>query len=129
MRLCLHDDPKSKHHDMIILERDGHYPRPHMHLTMGETFNVLEGEIGVCLFDDVGNVLETNILSPGDVYRMGTKVFHSLIPLTEIVIYHESKPGPFHRENNMPASWAPDGTDKMLAMKFLQKIKKKIVHK
>tara|TARA_B100000795_G_C22572093_1_gene350492 strand:+ start:136 stop:705 length:570 start_codon:yes stop_codon:yes gene_type:complete len=112
-RVCLHNSPESLHHDMIILETKDSYLRPHKHIySSGETFHVIEGEMGVFTFDDKGNVSDSPLLQKGDVYRVPKKVYHALFPISEYVIYHENKVGPFlGQKDNIYADWSPEKDD------------------
>lgn len=127
-RICLHEDPGALHHDMIILEYRDQYSRPHKHINTGETFNIIEGELAVFIFNDNGDVAEVCHLQCGDVYRMNTGIFHVLLPVTDKVIYHETKAGPFDRDNNVPADWAPDGSDMKHQEQFMQSLQKYLNH-
>ena len=114
VRLCLHRSPESLQHDMIIVQRkDSHFP-PHRHLEKGETWHVLRGELAVFVFDDAGCITDMRRLSPqGEfLYRVGDAQFHMLVPLSDSVVYHESKPGPFlGTGDSLFAAWAPDAKD------------------
>ena len=114
VRLCLHDRPEAAFHEMIILEHAGKYYRPHKHLAKGESYHIIEGSMAVFVFNDQGVVDDAVRLSPFDtlVYRIGSKMYHAVMPLSKTVIYHESKPGPFVRESDCEyPAWAPDGQD------------------
>jgi cupin fold WbuC family metalloprotein len=110
VRLCLHENAQSSFHSMIICERKGKYYRPHKHLTKGESFHILEGTLGVVCFYPDGRILDACVLTAKDnpVYRVGEAMYHCVLPLSKIVIYHESKPGPFlgDKDSIFP-SWAP----------------------
>jgi cupin fold WbuC family metalloprotein len=112
VRLCLHDSPDADHHDMVILEHKGKYYRPHKHLEKGEAFHIMVGRMGVFTFDDAGNVTESRALGSGEILRVGINMYHAVMPLTDLVIYHENKPGPFlgDKDSIFP-DWAPDGID------------------
>lgn len=112
VRLCLHDGPAADHHDMIILERQGRYYRPHRHAGKGECFHVIEGVLGVAIFESDGTLAEAARLGAGDIFRVGADMYHAVMPLSDPVIYHENKPGPFTGEGDSQwAPWAPDGSD------------------
>ena len=114
LRLCLHEGPEALFHDMLILEHKGNYYRPHKHLAKGESFHIIEGSMGIFVFDEPGRVVDACTLEPqGDfLYRIDTDMYHAVMPLSELVIYHESKPGPFTGEgDSLFPSWAPDGSD------------------
>jgi len=111
LRLCLHSSPEAPFHEMIIFERKTKYYRPHRHEDKGETFHIIEGEMGVFCFDDDGQVREVNILSKkGDlIYKIEAGMYHAVLPLTDIIIYYESHPGPFRGTgDSIYPSWAPD---------------------
>ena len=112
VRICLHDGPDATHHDMVALEWGQRYYRPHKHARKGDTFHLIEGRLGIFGFDIEGNVTDAVIIGPGEIYRTAVNVFHAILPLTQFVIHHESKPGPFEKENDsIFPEWAPDGSD------------------
>ncbi len=113
-RICLHPGPDAAFHEMIIFERRGGYLRPHKHAAKGESYHVVEGAMGAFIFDHTGRVLDACQVGEGGAvaYRVGADMFHAVMPLTEYVIYHEAKPGPFLGVNDsIYPEWAPDGTD------------------
>lgn len=121
VRLCLHGSTQSKFHDMIILIHKGQFYRPHKHHNKDESFHIKEGTIAVFVFDDNGSVTDACILEEQGtfLYRIGADLHHAIIPLTDIVIYHESKPGPFIGEgDSIYPSWAPDGSNLDEVKKF-----------
>ncbi len=121
VRLCLHGNKNASFHDMIILVHKGQYYRPHKHHNKDESFNIKEGAIAVFVFDDTGKVIDACVLCEQEnfLYRIGVNFYHAIIPLTDIVIYHESKPGPFTGEgDSIYPTWAPDGNDPEKAKTF-----------
>ncbi len=127
VRVCLHESPQAAFHDMIILERAGRYYRPHKHLQKGETWHIMEGTMGVFVFDADGNLIEANTISAGEIYRLSLDTYHALIPLSDAIIYHESKPGPFlGQEDSLYPEWAPDGSDPEATAAFIDKLKQLI---
>ena len=126
VRLCLHDSPQAPFHDMIILEHPGKYYRPHKHLTKGESYHIIEGAMGVWVFDERGQVADACLLTPEGtvVYRVGVNMYHAVLPLTERVIYHEAKPGPFLGEtDSLYPEWAPDGRDAQAVAEYTKRIR------
>lgn len=127
VRLCLHDSPQAPFHDMIILEHPGKYYRPHKHLTKGESYHIIEGAMGVCVFDEQGQVTDACLLTPEGtlVYRVGVNMYHAVLPLTERVIYHESKSGPFLGEtDSLYPDWAPDGHDAQAVTEHVTRLRR-----
>ena len=125
VRLCLHESPESAFHDMIILERRVNYYRPHKHLYKGESYHIMEGEQAVVIFDDQGDVIDTCVLQPETtpIYRVGADMYHMVMPLSELIIYHESKPGPFLPEtDSVFPDWAPDGNNSGEVDQFVRNI-------
>ena len=114
VRICLHDSPDADFHEMINLEHKGKYYRPHKHPTKGESYHIIEGSTAFFVFDESGDVTDTNILDSNKsfIYRVSLDMYHALVPLSDILIYHESKLGPFIRglDSIFPV-WAPDGED------------------
>ena len=112
VRVCLHAGPDAVHHDMIILENQGKYYRPHKHDDKGEAFHIIEGRMGIFAFDESGAVIDAVVLEPQEIYRVEAGMYHAVLPLTDRVIYHENKPGPFTGEgDSIFPEWAPDGTN------------------
>ncbi len=114
VRLCLHESPEAYFHNMVVLERKGKYYRPHKHEDKGESFQMIEGSMAVFTFDENGKIIDSCVLQPDKnfLYKVGNNMFHTIMPLSDIIIYHESKPGPFKIDkDSIYPSWAPDGNN------------------
>ncbi len=125
VRLCLHESADSLFHEMIILERRGNYYRPHKHLAKGESHHIIEGTLAIFIFEQDGVLVDSCVLEPQGnlIYRVGADMYHTIIPLTDLIIYHESKPGPFlRREDSVFPDWAPDGGDPGEVAEFVAKL-------
>jgi cupin fold WbuC family metalloprotein len=119
VRVCLHDGPAADHHDMVILEHPGRYYRPHHHDGKGECFHIMAGAMAVFVFEADGRVAEAVRLEAGDIYRIGAGQIHAVMPLSDPVIYHENKPGPFSGPgDSIYPDWAPDGADEGAAAAY-----------
>lgn len=128
VRVCLHDGPDSDHHDMVILECSKRYYRPHRHTYKGDTFHVMEGEMGIFSFNESGEVIDAVILSVGDVYRVEVGMYHAVLPLGDQTIYHENKPGPFLGDkDSLYPEWAPTGEDQSVVDDYLSNLKLKLM--
>lgn len=125
VRVCLHDSPGSSWHEMVILERDGHYFPPHRHYRhKSETLQIIDGELGVVVFDDAGCVTSSTVLGRDSlVATVGSDCWHLTAAMSDPTIYHESKPGPFtDSEDRAFATWAPLREDTDGARKYLEEI-------
>jgi cupin fold WbuC family metalloprotein len=89
-------------------------PHRHLHPPKAETFLVLDGKVGLFLFDDTGKVTLAEVI--GGSHRMGVDiqagVWHTLVALTPHVVLFEVKAGPYlgNTEMDFPA-WAPQEGD------------------
>lgn len=124
IRLCLHSSPDADFHSMLILEYQGGFYPPHKHLNKGESFHIIEGRLGVFAFNGEGVIVDAVSLSPDEIliYRIELGMFHCIRPLTEFVIYHESKPGPFlGTADSIIPDWAPNIDDEQKFDEYLLK--------
>jgi len=123
LRLCLHENSKSNHHDMIILQQKKNFYIPHKHLNKGETYHIIKGQMGCVLFNSKGKIKYKCKLNKNDVFRVPKNTFHTMLPLTKYVIYHESKVGPFLKKNDsIFYSWTKKFKNNRNEIKNLNKI-------
>ena len=124
IRLCLHESPGALLHDMIVVHYTGQYFRPHKHMEKSESYHMIEGGMGVVVFDDEGKVVDACRMDTSDttVYGVGTGMYHTNFPLTEVAVYHESRPGPFVPGDSVFAPWGPDGEDEEAVRKFVAEL-------
>ena len=111
-RLCAHRDAAQTLHEMFICLHRGTYIRPHKHAGKVESFHVIQGEVDVLLFDDEGQV--TQVVALGEFgsgkpfyYRLSIAAFHSVVPRTQHVFFHETTNGPFRADDTLYPDWAP----------------------
>lgn len=89
------------------------YLAPHRHLDPGkdETMIVLRGQLGIVLFDEVGEILQTHVLEAGHAtcgITIPHGVFHTLVSCQAGSVMFESKAGPYlPLGEGERASWAP----------------------
>ena len=112
VRLCAHLSTDEAVHEMLIVHARNTYVRPHKHRRKSESFHIIEGELKVVIFDDAGNV--ARVIAMGDYqsdkvfyYRLGEDCFHTVVPVSDFVVFHETTGGPFRREDTIFADWAP----------------------
>lgn len=111
VRICLHPNEASSLHEMLIAMRRGVEVPPHKHIDKSESFHIIEGELKVLFFDVSGEIvdsIEMGLPSTGNpfMFRNSSPLYHTVIPLTEIVIFHEITNGPFNPDDIQIAPWA-----------------------
>jgi len=109
-RLCLHGSELSELHNMIIVQSRAHYCRPHRHESKVETCQVIDGRIAVLIFDDSGEIDQRFVLDSRTrpIVRIGADRWHTVLAISKIAVYHESKIGPFlGKKDSLFAPWAP----------------------
>lgn len=112
-RISMHSNPQNEFHNMIIAHHKNEYVRPHKHLSKAETYHIIDGSMKIFVFDENGKVLNFAILDENNnfLYRFEKQYFHCFVPLSDTVLFHESKIGPFIREgDSIWAPFAPDGS-------------------
>ena len=110
VRICLHDNPRANFQNMIILHRSCHFYRPHRHVKNGEIYHLLDGVLGIPFFNSRSLVTSLYRLSMDDCVMASIPVNadHAMFPLSEVVIFHECKLGPFvPGEDTIVPDWAP----------------------
>lgn len=131
IRLCAHTSTEDTLHEMIIVLSQGTYVRPHMHLRKSESFHIIEGCIKVVLFDEAGAVrsvlaMDHGVHGDAFFYRLTEGAYHTVIPLSPLVVFHEVTNGPFHREDTVYATWAPDENDPDAIKGYMHKLAEQI---
>jgi cupin fold WbuC family metalloprotein len=126
-RLCLHHHHEDPVQEMVIAFCRRSYVRPHRHANKSESFHVIEGELAVVFFDDNGQVTHRIRMGPLDsghpfLYRLSGNLWHTVVPLSEFVIIHETTSGPFVEGETEFARWGPDGKDASEIDSFLTRI-------
>ncbi len=124
-RYCLHQNPESTLHEMVIVttKQDMKYPDKHMDTT--ESNIILEGKLLVVFFRENGEIQNTFVLEPDNTfyYRCERNQYHMTIPLTDVAVYVEIKEGPFNENSNVYPAWAPDKDDIDRMKAFNEKVK------
>jgi cupin fold WbuC family metalloprotein len=82
----------------------------------------------VIFFDDDGKV--TRRIEMGPVgsnstffYRLSSNLWHTVVPLSDFVIIHETTGGPFIKEESEFAPWSPVDGDRKKVEKFVKKLR------
>ena len=132
VRLCAHSDTGDSVHEMVIVHARHNYVPPHKHLAKSESFHLIEGRLQVVIFHDDGRIRE--VIQMGDsasgeifYFRLSESCFHTVIPLTDWVVFHETTKGPFLREETIYPSWAPDDDDLLNYRLYSEELAKALV--
>jgi len=125
VRICAHSSINDPLHEMLIVHTKGAYVRPHKHLNKSESLHMIEGKLKIVVFDESGSIREVINMgrySSGDAffYRNSEEYFHTVIPLTEFVVFHETTNGPFRREDTLYAPWAPEESDHTAVRDYME---------
>lgn len=109
-----HDHPSARIQRMLNAMEPGTYIRPHKHENPDklEVFLCLKGSFAVVIFNNEGEITDTEILNPLEG-RYGVEIeprtWHSLIALEEGSVAYEVKDGPYDAANDkMFAEWSPE---------------------
>jgi glucose-6-phosphate isomerase len=114
LRVCLHTSPTDELHDMLVLASPAAYAAPHMHVHKDETYHLVRGSGLLVLFDAGGRVTSSCTLDAQGTFlaRVGRGQLHTLVPLSDPMVFHESRPGPFDAAgDSVAAPWAPARDD------------------
>lgn len=111
VRLCAHLSTEDAFHNMLIVLVKGCFIPPHKHQNRAESFHIIEGRLRVIIFDmdgQVKKVITMGDYSSGDpfFYRLSEDLYHTVIPLSDTVVFHESTNGPFDPQNTSFPSWS-----------------------
>ena len=125
LRICLHKNSSSKHHDMIILMQKKNFYRPHKHNKKGETYHMIYGKMCCVLFNNSGKIKKTFLLRKNEIFRTPTNVYHTMLPISQFVIYHEAKMGPFLKKgDSIFPKWIKNFNNKNQVLNFKKSIYK-----
>jgi cupin fold WbuC family metalloprotein len=129
IRLCAHPDVEDTLHEMIIVLSKGTYVRPHRHVGKSESFHIIEGRLKVLMFGEDGvirSVLKMDEAGSGETffYRLSESAYHTVIPQSPLVVFHEATNGPFSREDTVYATWAPEDNDHASVKDYMEKLAK-----
>ena len=99
IRICLHNERKSNHHNMINLIYKKETLAPHKHLHKSESYHIIEGKLRIIIYDDNGKIIDECLLDNKStfIYQVGKDTFHTTTSDTEHAIFHETRPGPFEK--------------------------------
>lgn len=113
-RFNLHHGDDDPLHEMVIAMTRQSLTMPHRHVGKSESLHLMRGILALVAFNDDGKVMRCMRLGPSlapgrpQIVRFCAPVWHTVIPLSEIMVVHEVTNGPFVQGKNMEIpAWAP----------------------
>lgn len=110
----MHKDEKDPLQEMVIVLCKDSYIRPHRHKGKDESIHVMEGAFYLVIFNANGLVVEKILVKKNSsqgypLCRVKENMWHTVIPLSDFVVFHEIIRGPFRGSKGREfASWAPE---------------------
>lgn len=116
-RICLHKTPDAPIHEMVIAMLSDSYSRPHRNVRNSKSYCIIEGDMYIVIFDNSGLVLQKISIGSGMDYktficRLNSNVWHTVVPISEVVVFLETNGGPFIKEKEEYAPWSPEDDDR-----------------
>jgi cupin fold WbuC family metalloprotein len=126
-RICMHASRQDLLHEMLIGFSGSSYIPPHRHYNKSESFHVVEGEVDVVLFDDLGGVVKVirmGACGSGKVFfhRLNSSRYHTLLIRSDTLVIHEVTNGPFDPNKSDIASFAPDESDIAAVERYMRQL-------
>ena len=124
-RLLMHLSHEDTVQEMLIAMGRDCLVTPNSAIGKSESLHIVEGRLLLVIFDIDGNVIRREKMShQGDfgssIYRLNSTPWHTMIPLTDMVVVHETLQGPFENSSEPLPKWIPSDSDSM--KKFIQEI-------
>lgn len=113
VRLCTHQSIEDRLHEMFVAYVKATYVRPNKHIGKDESLHILQGSADFVFFDDAGTVIDVVPLGTYDsgrafYCRIPHGVYHTWVIHSDVIVVHETTPGPFDRKDTIFAAWAPE---------------------
>jgi len=99
VRICLHNNIKSKMHNMIVLLNKKNESLIHVHNDTDEVYQIIKGTMKVNIFNKQKTKKSSHILSKNKnfIIRVNSGVIHQTKPVTSYVIFCENRLKPLKR--------------------------------
>ena len=126
-RLLMHLSHEDMVQEMLIAMGKNCLVTPNSSIGKSESLQVVEGRLLLVIFDQNGNVVKEEEMGPigsnfSSIYRLNSTPWHTMVPLTEMVVVHETLQGPFGNSSDVMPNWVPSESSGM--EKFIQQILK-----
>lgn len=105
-RICLHKNETSDLHNMVIAHVRGGYIRPHKNIFKSKAYQILDGEMRVIGIDDERRKIFDITLGNEKMLRIEPNVYLLLLPISNVVVFHEIALGPFVKDGEKAQVYA-----------------------
>ena len=117
-RLLMHLSHEDPVQEMLIGMGRDCAVTPNRAIGQSESLQLVEGELLLVVFDQNGKVIqkvEMGSIGSGKpfLYRLSSTPWHTMIPLTEMVVVHETLQGPFKNSSDPLPDWIPTDVTSM----------------
>ena len=124
-RLLMHLSHEDKVQEMLIAMQRECVVTPNRSVGKSESLQIIEGRLLLVIFDENGNIVKQEEMAPfgsnsPTIYRLNSAPWHTMIPITEMVVVHETLQGPFENSTEPLPNWVPSNADNMKY--FMQEI-------
>ena len=125
----IHVSDESRCHRLLNAIEPESYIRPHCHLDpeKDETFILMSGRLGIVVFADDGEIVETVLLSHASgklAADIPHGVFHTAVSLESGTLFFEAKAGPYRQLSEAEiGTWSPSEGDAPHAETFLANLR------
>jgi cupin fold WbuC family metalloprotein len=124
-RLLMHFDHEDPVQEMLIAMGRDCAVMPNQSVGRSESLQVVKGELLLIVFDDDGKVVQRVKMGPygsdkAFLYRLSSTPWHTMIPLSKIVVVHEVIEGPFINSSDPLPDWIPGDSESL--KRFLKEI-------
>lgn len=125
-RVLLHRNIDDSLHEMLIALPSESCDVPHINFKSGKSFHVVRGSMAVMLFSDDGtDITACRLGAESDhnarMVRINDPVWHTIIPLSDFVVFIETISGPF--TGNQFAPWAPAPNEETAWSNFAARVR------
>ena len=128
-RLLMHFDHEDPVQEMLIAMGRDCAVMPNRSPGRSESLQIVKGELLLIVFDDNGKVVSRVEMGPYGsdktfLYRLSSTPWHTMIPLSEIVVVHEALQGPFNNSSEPLPDWVPGDSQDL--KQFLKEIETQV---
>ena len=128
-RLLMHIDHEDPVQEMLIAMGRDCAVMPNRSVGRSESLQIGKGELLLIVFDDKGKIVQRVEMGPTGsdkvfLYRLSSTPWHTMIPLTEMVVVHEGLQGPFKQSLEPLPGWVPGDSD--VLKRFLKEIEMQV---